>query len=209
MIKMTVDEAHLALKELGLRYAPKPMPWSQGGEQNLEALKVWTGMMCQFPPDAVRAAIDRLVEREPEWPSNMNVFHKEVQACAREQISARARRLALNSATRCDGSGMVHREVGIIPCPTCNPFLHLEWQDGRWNDTGPKRDARWKEWHDRNGDIPPSCEWKPNRDGNDFAPVTGYAIAVEAYEQECREQGRQPSKRKIDQMLRWVENVAP
>jgi hypothetical protein len=196
---MTPEAAVATLGMLALRYAPRPMPWTDGTADDATrraTMLAWVEAMGQYAAQAVLAAVEQVCEEHAEWTPNLNEFVLAMQAQARRHAADQSRQRSLQAAYRCDGSGWLDTEGdgALQPCPRCNPFLRSEWQAGRLHDTGPSRDERRKAWVNQNGGMPLPCK-PPAETGGLVSPVEGKALAWRAYAEAAAAEGRQPDSK--------------
>ena len=204
---MTPQEAQTILDAIAFRYSPRRMPWQDSdGSVNPDAISIWIAGIAPYPSEAVMRAVNVISEQSPEWPANFNVFQRAVQQEARNLIT-RNREAIGGKTVRCDGSGMIRRSTGHMPCPVCNPFLYSEWSDGHWNDFGPARKERWESWQERNGRAPDPCKPALYDMPEAVGPMTGIAIMGEAYEEECERLGREPRKLVVEKWAQRIESL--
>ena len=153
MTACTMTHAGMFMAELTAAYAPRQLPWTDPGLDDRQRAAVTEGWMVTFARYSVevgRASVAQARREHPDWPPNLNQFTRILQDQARTHTSEAAK-----PGPMCDGSGWVRvdrpdpDDVEIvegfgtyIPCKRCNPFLHLEFQDGTLHQFGKARDDR-------------------------------------------------------------------
>jgi len=195
---MTPEAAVTTLSMLALRYAPRPMPWTDGNADDSTrraTMLAWVEAMGGYPAQAVLAAVEQVCDEHAEWTPNLNEFVHAMQAQARRYAADQSRQRSLHAAYRCDGSGWIDTagDEMLQPCPRCNPFLRGEWQAGNLGASGPNREDRRKAWVNQNGAMPLPCR-PPVETGRVVTFKEGLALAWQAYAEVCAVEGRQPDR---------------
>ena len=198
---ITPEGAVSALGLLALRYAPKPMPWTDPNadqEVRTGTMRSWVEAMRKYDEAAVLSAFERACVEHPEWPPNLNVMHSLMQAEARALAVRRAGEQRRELAIRCDGSAWLEVPNDdpdalptMRPCPACNPFLHTLYLDGVLHKcNGSQLEERRKAWLADHGGMP--AKFPPSHyDDGDTDPERVRA-AMQRLAQQLRD--RQPSK---------------
>lgn len=187
----TAQQAGMILKMMGMRYAPRPMPWSdpsQPPETSRQIAELWQNLMTQYNFEAVMSASERICQENPEWAPNLNQFSQTIQEEARRVMRELAQTQRLTGAVTCDGNSWIHidedrPQLGMRPCKHCNPWLYQQWLDNTHEDfVGRDIQREQKKWLD-NHTMPPTCKGvvEPARP---IPPSEGIQIAKAAYLQE-------------------------
>lgn len=169
------EAAVSALGLLALRYAPKPMPWTDpNADQDTRTgtMRTWVDAMRQHDEAAVLAAFERACIDHPEWPPNLNVMTALIQAEARNLATRRASEQRRELALRCDSTGWIETptpnnpdQPSMRPCPSCHPFLDELYQEGILHTcNGQDFEDRRTKWINENGGMPARCLPNPQPD---------------------------------------------
>ena len=174
---ISAEAAVSALGLLALRYAPKPMPWTDpNADQDVRTgtMRTWVEAMQKHDEAAVLAAFERACVEHPDWPPNLNVMASMFQVEARALAVRRAGEQRRELSIRCDGSAWL--EVPnpddpdalptMRPCPACNPFLHELYTDGVLHSChGHQLEERRTKWLSEHGGMPARCLPSPHLEG--------------------------------------------
>lgn len=104
-----------------------------------------------------------------------------------ELLRARNRRqqpTTITSRIRCNGTGWFDRGAGMEPCPTCNPWLRTQFEEGDLH-------AEHRPRAPKDYVMPPPCS--PAHEGHFVSYAQGTRIALAAYLAACAEEGREPT----------------
>jgi hypothetical protein len=144
---------------------------------------LWVNALVTAEFDIAAEAVQDVVRTTAWWPS-IAEFNGRMTSILRER-ARRAQPTAITSRIRCDGTGWFDRGSGLEPCPTCNPWLRAQFEEGDLHavhrPTAPKDYV-----------MPAPC--RPHHEGTPVAHHHGARIALAAYLDACAEQGRPPTK---------------
>lgn len=171
---MTHDQARQIVALLIAAY-----PHSPADEVTVD---LWVNALLPADFELAADAAHETVRTTSWWPTIA-----EFNGRMTELLRARNRRqqpTAITSRIRCDGTGWFDRGAGMEPCPTCNPWLRTQFEEGDLH-------AEHRPRAPKDYVMPPPC--RPAHDGMPLAWQQGTSRALAAYLAACAEEGREPT----------------